>query len=296
MASKKPAAPAEAPATPTFREAADASAAAHAKELEELTSRASAEPATPAEAPSALPAADVPPAVAEDTYDAWYAKQPEKYRAQLQQQLINKHAESLAEYYGPEVSALLQEVGQDPELKKKVARMSDKQYRQWLLDTSTQIYDDPMYAPAGAPQVVPEVAELKQKYDKLESQITKQQQDRAQQEYLDRRKVEYHALLNTFPELKWVKEDDPPAKRVRAVLERAEERRASYADTYQEMRDMWDWQKSNPPPRAAPPAQAGGDPPRGQAPKNKIEAKQAIRSQLDKFGSLSALNNALAKR
>lgn len=281
--------------TPTFRQAADDAAAKAQAERDEQLKILQAE--VGGETPA--PAAAVAPPENEETYEKWFEKQPEKFRAQFAENVVSHQAQKLAEFYGPEISGIMQEVAQDPELKKRLARLSDKQLREWLLDTAAGIYDG--YAPGGTAQPAGEDSALSGRLEKLESRLEKDEQERANQAYIAERRTEYEALLNTFPELKWSDQNSPAYKRAAAVLDQAENesrstgRKVSYADTYTKMRDMWEWQAKNPPPPHAPAAQASAVPPSPQAPRNKIESKAAIKSQLDKYGSLSALQAALKR-
>jgi hypothetical protein len=283
-------------ASPSFRDAAQASADARAAELEAQAQAAS----SPKTAPS-----DAAPAVAdEEDYSAWYDKLPEKHRATFAQNVMNHQAQQLAEYYGPEVSALLVEIREDPELRKLAAKMSDKQFRSFVKDTAAPIYEDPRFAaPSGADGTFsedPKVKELAERLDKTEARVDQERKEREYSSYRSQRETEYQALFNTYPELRFDKMDDPKAKFVAAAIERAEERSqksgrvVTYAETVKELREMTDWQRENPPPRAIP-SVSKTEIDRPQAPRTKVDTKNAIARDLQKFGSLSQLASALRK-
>lgn len=290
MAKAKPAeAPADTPA-PTFREAVDASQAARQEELQANVDKVALEHAPAPEAPAAP----------EESYEDWYNKQPEKFRKQYADNVVNWHAQKLSEDFGPEISQVLGMVRENPELKKKLSRLTDEQYQKWVFDTATNIYDDPTYSRSAdgstGNQRDPAVSELSKKFDDLSTKLSRKEQEDQQAAYIERRRSEYQALINTFEDLKWTNQTDPGFRRAEAVIERAESQKRPYADVYNEMKSMWDWQKQNPPPKEIPRAQSTDTTPaRTQAPRNKVEAKAAIKSQLDKYGSLSALNSALRK-
>ena len=283
--------PEGAPAPPTLAAAAEASQQAEADRLAELLAKAG----TPAP-----PKTDAPPAKTPDEeYDEWEAALPADKRDRFRERTIQRQAEGLAEFYGPEISQVLTDVAADPELKKMLGRMSDKKAREWVQKTAMAIYDDERFAsPTAADGPVredPRVEELGKEVRALK----KRDEDRDAAAALESLRRERVALENTFPELRWTDLASKEYKRVLAVVEETQDRRAagkpvSMADVYAEYKDMWDWQGANPPPKPAP-ATSSREVTGPQAPRTKFESRAAINAQLDKHGSIGQLAAALKR-
>lgn len=292
MAAKKPVAQESEEVTPpTLSAAVAASNEAEQQRIAGLVEKASgtttAEPAPKAKTP-------------DEEYDEWVAGLPEDKRSRFETSIHNKHAEGLAGFYGPEITAVLEAAGKDPEIKKMLGRMSDAKAREWVQKTALAIYDDDRFAsPAGSDGPVPKDP----RYDALESEVRTlktERENEKQQQTLQALRSEREALENTFPELKWSDPKSKEYKRVEAVVEETMDRRAkgsdvTMADVYGELKDMWDWQTANPPPRAIPATSSGAVPPNPQAPRTKFEARAGINAMLDKHGSIGQLAAALKR-
>lgn len=280
----------------SFRELAQETADRDATRIEELARVVS-------DAPTAAPAAktDEKPADEPDeetAYKTWFEAQPENYRTKFATNVVQWQSAQLGEFYGPEVSAVLEDIRKDPELKKKVSRLTDKQFREYLFNTAAEIYDDPRFGrPVAGDAEIPVDPATRALTEKVE-QLEQKETQRIHQQYLDSRQNEYGALLNTFPELRFEKATDKVGKRVAAIIDTAEERsqkagkKISYADVYTEMKAMWDDQAGNPAPRGIP-ATSPTEIPKPQAPRTKVDARANIDATLQKHGSLSNLARAL---
>ena len=279
-----------APAPPTLAAAARASTEAEAERLEGLVATATGTPAP-------KPAAEAAP---EDDFDTWVAALPEDKRTRYEQAIVQRHAQGLSEYYGPEISQVLSDLAADPELKKMLGRMSDKKAREWVQKTAMAIYDDDRFAsPLAADGDVrpdPQLEEL----TRTVTDLKKRDQDRENAAALDALRSERVALENTFPELKWHDPKSKEYKRVEAVVEETLERRAkgkattTMAEVYNEYKDMWDFQAVNPPPRPAP-ATSSREVTGPQAPRTKFESRAGMNAMLDKHGSIGQLAAALKR-
>ena len=278
-----------APAPPTLAAAAEASNEAKALHLAELQAKADGTPA-PTE-----PAAKTP----DELYQEQWAALPEDFREQYAQNIIRDVNANITENLGPEITAVLAEVGADPELKKALSRMSDKKAREWILKTAFPIYDDERFASPvggdGTPAPNPQLEELTKTVTSLKTEREVEKQKTA----LEALQNERIALENTFPELKWSDPNSKEYKRTLAVVEETMERRAkgkpvTMAEVYSEYKDMWDFQAANLPPRAAP-ATSSATITGPQAPRTKFESRAGMRGMLDKHGSIGHLAAALKR-
>lgn len=249
-------------------------------------------------APTAAPIVEEKPATEtvaaktpDDEYMEWFNAQPEDRRAKFAENVVRWHGSQLAEKYGPEISGILEEIAGDDKLKKQFASLTDKQRRSFLFDTAASIYEDPRYAgepAADAPD--PRDAKIADLEKKFEDDRTA----RARTEYLAGRNNEYTALFNTFPELRF--DANTPKKKdfVAAVIEWAEDKTqkaghiVTYAEAYQELKKLSEWQADNPAARSVPAVSAAGIP-KTQAPKTAFEARTNISNALAKSGGLSRL-------
>lgn len=283
----------------SFQEIAAESQAASTKRIEDLARVVATAPkADPSQAEK--PAAEAE-AETKDDYETWFNAQPAERREEFARNVANGYANSLAELYGPEVSSVLAEVRSSPELKKKFERLSKTEVRDWLFNTALDIYEDPKYA--GEPEAErpdSRYTALEEKYNALESKLTAAEETKLVESYTAERQTEYQALVNTYPELRFEDPNSKVGKRVTAVIEDAEEksrkagRKIAYADVYVGLKDMWDAQEENPPPRPVPATSASAkDVPRPQAPRTKVETRSAINATVQKYGSLTELQRAL---
>ena len=288
--------PSGSPAPPTLSSAALASTEAEAQRLADLVEKAGG-PAAPRE--------EAPPAKSDvEAYNEWYESLPEDKRNVLVNTVVTNYDRQLEERYSPEVMEVLAKVSEDPELKKKLSRLSDEKFRSWVFDTAASIYDDPRFAsPAAGDGTVeehPQVAELAKEVRSLKTEREKEKADREYETYRQQRVGEYEALLNTHPELRFTDATSKEAKRVNAIIEEAERRSQQrkqvvpYGEVYKEFSEMWDWQSANPPPKAAP-ATSSREVTGPQAPRTKFESRAGMNAMLDKHGSIGQLAAALKR-
>lgn len=241
-----------------------------------------------------------------ETYEQWFEKQPKAFRDRFEQEAYDRNARGLSEFYGPEIGQLLDEIRENPDLKKHVARMTDKQYREWVAQTVEPIYDDPRYRPqnngnGGGAAVDQNFTKIEKKVDDIDKRLADADIDRQRREYTAQRKTEYQALINTFPELQWSDQNSPQYRRLEAIIEYAEDQSVktnkvvSYADSYQRFKNMWEDQEREPAPRPVPAQQSKSEPSKPQAPRTKVEARDRMMATLNKHGGLAALSAALRK-
>lgn len=263
---------------------------AHTRKLEAERARAVAD------APGVAPTEKREAAPQVDPFQAWVESAPEEYRDKFAQSVVERHAQALAAHYGPEVSALLEEAGKDPDFRRKLGRLTDKERRKFLLESADAIYD----AQQGDAPENGKLDAIDQKLVGLEQRMTKAQEDERRERYIADRKSEHEALLAKFPELRWSDPASPQARRLQAVIEEAEirsqkaQKPVAYGTVYEEMKAMWADQEASPP-RAPIRSQGGNAPPNRQAPKNRVEARNSMNAELNKYGGLSALAAALKR-
>ncbi len=268
---------------------------AHSKKLAADQARVVAN--APVVSPSgAEPVADAAPD-SSDPYEKWVETAPKEYREKYAQSIQNAHANALAAHYGPEVTSLLAEASADPDFRRKLGRLSDKDRRKFLLEAADAVYDAQS---GGEPQGNPQLEKIEKSVTELSQHVSAREQQESEQRYIANRQAERDALLAKFPELRWSDPASAPARRLTAVIEtaeiasRASGKPVSYAEQYEQMRSMWQEQAANPAPTPIR-SQAGSAVPNRQAPKNKVDARAAMNAELQKFGGLSGLAAAYRK-
>lgn len=281
----------QAPQTPTTTKApsfTEAKERAGARREADLT--AIAEPTPP---PAAAPEPKKP-----FDFDTWVREQPPEAMEEGSRRIAQQYDAAVKARFGPEVYALLEEAGNDPKLAKQLSRLSDKELRKFALETAYDVWQpgDPEPGAAGLTRTeLPD--EVRERMDRLEAFQTNTVNERRQAEYAQTRQTELQALVNSYPELRWERIDDPTGLRVQAIIEQAqkesmiEQRVVTFADVYNRMRTI---EGRSAPSAPAIPATSSSTPPSAAAPRTETESRSRMSATLKKAGGLSGLAASIA--
>jgi hypothetical protein len=279
--------------------------------------------ATPpsAAAPPATPPAAAAPASDAFDFETEYAKLDPKLRTEFEtrvgQRAWDSYNHALEQEYG-DLLPLVVEAKQNPEFRKKLTRLTDKELRDFLLDSGIEVYERTHAAlsddvPAGVTED-PRIKQLTDRTAALEGEILNERATRVAEAYAKTREQEARALMaEVGDDLKFEKPDDPGYKRMNHVVTIAEQRSEiaarkagidtskptwladavaksvkmpTYREVYDELAEILG--RSAPP--AAPSTSRSGPPPaQPQAPRTAAEGRERALALLKQRGGFAAI-------
>lgn len=226
------------------------------------------------------------------SFDEWINTVDDDYKTELQSRVVNATNEFIHSKYG-ELTPILDEIENSPELMKALSKLSDKDLRDFLLNDGIQVYESSLKSTS---EITPVNKELENKLAAIESKLSakeKQEQDAA---YFNYRRNEVQAMQNEYPELRFEKADkaDPGYRKFEYLVDQAETRTqlnyargvnksVSYKEVYDELRQF----ENNRPTPTKIENTSSTNPKDQQAPQTITDSKKKLFDKVKRAGSFA---------
>lgn len=230
------------------------------------------------------------------SFEEWLGSVDDDYKNELQNRIQHATSEWIHNEYG-ELTPIIDEIQANPELKKALSKLTNKELREFLLNDAVAIWESTNPAPAKQEFAIPK--EIEDRLSAAENELSSRKRQEQEAAYFNHRQREVEAMKNEYPELRFEKLDNSDAafKKFSYIVDRAEERTTtnmarginktvSYKEVYDELRAI---EVARPSTTKIENTSQPADPRNMQAPRNAVESQQQKLERIKKAGGFKAI-------